>query len=267
MIRGAIRFGRGILLSCAMAWMLPGPVLPVGGALPLARAQTLEFDGGETVFSQNSQYYYGQVGDFLDLGSLAEAKSSARRPDVGTASTDLPTLHLFVVASYFAYETPGPPQTTVNAYNGLSPAAGIRVPFSAGFWEVDAGVAIAQAYQTLTPIATLAGLYLQGEFYRAAGSGAMDLFATYTGYINYLYFQGRYLQPVWKMKATSSTVFLGPEAIAQGNSSYEAGQGGAVVGMALPRLDSYLTFDAGLLRSSVETGWGGYQGFSWYVSF
>ena len=35
-----------------------------------ASGQTLEFDGGETVFSQNSQYYFAEAGDFLNIGGL-----------------------------------------------------------------------------------------------------------------------------------------------------------------------------------------------------
>lgn len=242
-----------------------GVVLLLG--LPVAGAQTFEVDGGETVFSQNSQYYYGQVGDFLNLGTAFNRQESSEHPDVGTAPTDQPTLHLFVVAYYFSYETPGPHMTTVNSYNGVDPAAGIRIPIRGGFWEGDAGLALAQAYQTLTPIVTMIGIYLQTEYYRTLGPGAFDLFANYTGYIQYIYAQARYLTPVGTSPEKEAIFFLGPELIGQGNNTYNAGQGGGVLGVSLPRLHTYLTLDGGLLRSSVSTGWGGYEGFSWYVSF
>jgi len=236
-----------------------------------AWSQTLELDGGETVFSQNSQFYFGQVGDFVPLDTLFRTPppqgSASGHPDIGTAATDSPTLHLFVMTFYFTYETPGPPMTTVNSYNGLNPAAGIRVPFENGFWEGDAGIALAQAYQTLTPIVTMIGVYLQTEYYRTMGPGALDLFANYIGYIQYIYVQARYMTPVWKTPAKSVSFYLGPELIGQGNNTYNAGQGGAALGISLPGWHSYLTFDGGLLRSSVSEGWGGYEGFSWYVSF
>ena len=232
-----------------------------------ATAQTIEFDGGETVFSQNSQYYFAEAGDFLNIGNPEEKKSSSDHPEVGTASTDLPTLHLFVVASYFAYETSGTSTMTENSYNGITPAAGIRIPFKNGFWEGDLGVALAEAYQTLSPIVSLIGVYAQTEYYKTFGPGALDIFANYTGYIQYIYVQSRYLTPVWSPKKKSVSLYLGPELIGQGNNSYNAGQGGVALGMFLSRINSYLTFDAGLLRSSVSSGWGGYQGFSWYWSF
>ncbi len=229
-------------------------------------AQTFEITGGETVFSQNSQYYFGEVGDFFNLKIPSTQNTASGQPDVGTASTNSPTLHLFVVASYFAYQTTGSPGVTENAYNGLTPAAGIRLPFQNGFIEGDLGIALAQAYQSLTPIQSLIGIYAQGEFYRTFGSGALDIFGNYTGYIQYIYLQARYLTPVW---ATSgkATFYLGPELIGQGNNTYNAGQGGVALGISLPKIDSYLTVDGGLLRSSISTGWGGYEGFSWYISF
>jgi hypothetical protein len=116
-----------------------------GFFLESASGQTIEFDGGETVFSQNSQYYFAEAGDFLNIGSMEEKKSSSDHPEVGTASTDLPTLHLFVVASYFAYETPGTQMMIENSYNGITPAAGVRIPFKNGLWEVYLGIALAEA--------------------------------------------------------------------------------------------------------------------------
>ena len=228
-------------------------------------AQTFEITGGETVFSQDSQYYFGEVGDFIPLGQTQAGKAGA--PDVGTAATGGTMLHLFVEVFYFAYETPGPPMTTFNAYNGLNPAVGIRIPTDRGFWEGDVGVAVAEAFQTDTPVESLAGIFLQTEYYQSLGLGAFDFFANYIGYIQYIYGQARYLTPVMTTPRKDATFFLGPELIGQGNNTYYAGQGGAVLGVSLPTIHSYLTFDGGLLRSSVSVGWGGYQGFSWYVSF
>ncbi len=225
--------------------------------------QTFEFDGGETIFSQNSQYFFAMLGDFLPFPS--RGNSSQTPIDVGTAPLQSPSLHVFVVASYFAYETPGIGGLAVNAYNGLTPAIGLRYPLSDGFVEGDAGVALANAYGTGQPVETVGGVYLQGEYYRSLGIGALDLFSNYLGYIDYVYVQGRWLAPVRSLKTL--VFFLGPELIGQGNNSYNAEQGGVVAGLSLPALHSYLTLDGGLLRSSVSSGWGGYQGFSWYVSY
>ncbi len=253
-----IRLGQALGVSLLLI-----PVLPAASS-----AQTFEITGGETVFSQDSQYYFGEVGDYYSLqGIPATPNGGTSSPDVGTAATGGPTLHLFVAVFYFSYETPGPPMTTQNAYNGLNPAVGIRIPVRDGFWEGDVGIALAEAFQTDTPIESLAGIYLQTEYYQSLGPGAFDFFANYIGYIQYIYGQARYLSPVWESSRKSTSFFLGPELIGQGNNAYNAGQGGAVLGIALPRLHSYLTFDGGLLRSSVSDGWGGYQGFSWYVSF
>ena len=247
--------------------ILPLVLLLAGSSVARAQigplGQTFEFDGGETVFSQNSQYFFAMLGDFFSLSS--QTASSPSSVDVGTAPLQAPSLHLFVVASYFAYETPGPGGLAVNAYNGLTPAIGLRVPLSDGFVEGDVGVALANAYGTGQPMETIGGVYLQGEYYRSLGVGALDLFSNCLGYIDYIYVQGRWLAPVWKGKTMA--LFLGPELIGQGNNTYNAQQGGAVVGLSLLPLHSYLTLDGGLLRSSVSSGWGGYQGFSWYVSY
>ncbi len=263
---------RGIRVGCQ--WLnrlgraLGFSLLLVAGFPAGSFAQTFEITGGETVFSQNSQYYFGEVGDFYPLQRApATPGGGSPSPDVGTAETGGLTLHLFVAVFYFSYETPGPPMTTQNAYNGLNPAAGIRIPIRNGFWEGDVGLALAEAFQTDTPIESLAGIYLQTEYYQGLGPGAFDFFANYIGYIQYIYGQARYLSPVWESSKKNATFFLGPELIGQGNNTYNAGQGGVVLGVALPRLHSYLTFDGGLLRSSVSDGWGGYQGFTWYVSF
>jgi len=263
-------FLRGLLFPASFLFFLSGILLfltltdrPAFAQIG-PTGQTFELEGGETVFSQNSQYYFAMAGDFISLGGQEDARRTAT--DVGTASLSDPSLHLFVLASYFAYETPGTGGSTVNAYNGIAPAAGVRIPLREGFWEGDVGVAVANALATGTPVETVVGVYLQSEYYSLLGPGALDLFANFTGYISYLYGQARWLVPARKVRDLAE-LFLGPELIGQGNNSYNAQQGGAAIGLSLPRIHSYLTLDGGLLRSSVSSGWGGYQGFSWYVSY
>ncbi|MHB8422471.1 MAG: hypothetical protein ACYC9S_08625 [Leptospirales bacterium] len=238
----------------------------VGEPLALADPLTYELMGGESIFSQNSWYYYGQVGLFspLDLGILNHTASE--RPDVGTAGTDTPTLHLFLGISDFVYLTSSVlSPRNVNTYVGLNPSAGIRWPTRLGFLEGDVGLALANAYQPFSPVQRMIGLFLEGEVYQKMGPGALDLFGNYTGYIAFGYLQARYLLPVWEGKNFS--VFAGPEDIGEFSYNYWAGQGGAAIGVLIPSLGSYVTFDSGILRSSAGNGAGGYEGFSWYVSF
>ncbi len=241
-----------------MQWISPPPAL----SDPL----TYELMGGESVFSQNSWYYYGQAGFFTPLNWGRMNHQASESPDVGTAGTSSPTLHLFVQVTDLVYlTTPAPTPHAFSSYEGVNPAVGIRIPIPGGFVEGDAGVALADAFQPMSPVTVDTGLFLQGEFYRTAGPGAFDLFANYTGYIAFTYIQARYLLPVYHGRHFS--LFAGPEDIGEFSYNYWAGQGGGVIGLLLPDIKSYLTFDAGILRSSAGEGAGGYEGFSWYVSF
>ncbi len=227
---------------------------------------TAELEGGESIFSQNSWYYYGQVGVFSPLNLKTSTGHASDNPSVGTAATSGPTLHLFVQVNDLVYLTsPAPTPHSFDSYQGVNPAVGIRFPIPGGFVEGDAGMAIAEAFQPFSPVTVQTGLFLQGEFYRSLGPGAFDLFADYTGYIAFAYVQGRYLIPVYQ--GPHFSLFAGPEDIGEFSYNYWAGQGGGVIGLQVPAIKSYLTFDAGLLRSSAGEGAGGYEGFSWYVSF
>ena len=235
---------------------------------PSVRADplTVELEGGESIFSQNSWYYYGQVGIFSPLNLKISPGLSSENPSVGTAGTSGATIHMFVQVNDLVYLTsPAPTPHSFDSYQGVNPAVGIRLPIPGGFVEGDAGVAIAQAFQPFSPVTIQTGLFLQGEFYQTIGPGAFDLFADYTGYIAFAYVQGRYLIPVYQ--GAHFSLFAGPEDIGEFSYNYWAGQGGGVIGVQVPAIKSYLTFDAGLLRSSAGEGAGGYEGFSWYVSF
>lgn len=247
----------GIILFLWMGSSEPGA---------LADPLTYELMGGESIFSQNSWYYYGQVGIFSPLNLGVKNHTASERPDVGTAGTDTPTLHVFLGFSDFVYLTSSVlSPKNVNTYVGLNPSVGIRWPTRQGFLEGDVGVALANAFQPLSLVQQMVGLFLQGEVYQKVGPGALDLFGDYTGYIAFGYLQARYLLPVWSGKDFS--IFAGPEDIGEFSYNYWAGQGGAAIGVLVPSLLSYFTFDAGILRSSAGDGAGGYEGFSWYVSF
>ncbi len=252
----------------SIVWLVALWLLPVGKEVQTALGDPLTYElmGGESIFSQDSWYYFGQVGVFapLNLGTLRHTASA--RPDVGTAGTDAPTLHVFMEFSDFVYLTSGATSSkNVDTYVGLNPAIGIRWPMRNGFLEGDVGVALANAYQPFSPVQQMIGLYLQGEIYQKWGPGALDLFGDYTGYIAFGYLQARYLLPIWSGEDVS--IFAGPEDIGEFSYNYWAGQAGGALGVLIPSLDSYLTLDAGILRSSAGNGAGGYEGFSWYVSF
>lgn len=266
--RGEVRLSFVRMIRIVVAVFVALCLVPCGRGdrVALADPLTYELMGGESIFSQDSWYYFGQVGVFVPLNQGILRQTASERPDVGTAGTDTPTLHVFLGVSDFVYLTSGTiSPKNVDTYTGVNPAVGIRWPMTNGFLEGDVGVALANAFQPLSPVQQMIGLFLQGEFYQKLGPGALDLFGDYTGYIAFGYLQARYLLPVWSGKDFS--IFAGPEDIGEFSYNYWAGQGGGAIGILIPSIKSYLTLDAGLLRSSAGEGAGGYEGFSWYVSF
>ncbi len=223
----------------------------------------LELMAGETAFTQYTQYYYAQVGDILPLTGLGQYT-------IGSGQSASPLLHLFLMGNAFTFEYHPTPTTSSflsQSYEGLTPAIGIRFPTSFGYWEGDAGVAVAQHFQTLTPPGTVTGLFLQTDLLWNVLGGGLDFFANFTGYIDYVYFQMRYLTPVWEGESRRFRLDLGPEFITQGNSTYDAFQGGIALRLWLAPLHSSLLFDGGLLNSSAFPGIGGYEGVSWYFLY
>ena len=223
----------------------------------------LELMAGETAFTQYTQYYYAQVGDLIPLTGFGHFQSD-------NGGEPFPLLHLFLMGNAFTFEyhpTPTDSSFLSQSYEGLTPAVGIRFPTSFGYWEGDAGVAVAQHFQTLTPPGTVTGLFLQTDLLWNFLGGGLDLFANFTGYIDYVYFQARYLTPVWQGDSRRTRLDLGPEFITQGNSTYDAFQGGVALRLWLAPLDSSILFDGGVLGSSAFPGVGGYEGVSWYFLY
>ena len=218
-----------------------------------------EFLLGETVFTQYTQYYYTQIGGFFPVGSRK-----------GAQGQEPVYLHAFVQGNAFTFQY-HPAVTSASflsqAYVGTTPALGLRVPTFFGSVEVDAGWGFALHDQTLTPPGIVSGLFLQGDLSADIAGGNLDLFANYTGYIDYTYFQSRYLHPFWQSPERAFALAAGPEFIVQGNSNYSAFQGGAALRFSLLPVDSTLLLDAGVLGSSAFGGIGGYEGFSWYFYY
>lgn len=223
-------------------------------------SEHFEFLLGETVFSQYTQYYYSQIGGFIPVGT-------ATGPG-GTASPVY--LHAFVFGSAFTFQyhpTPSSGSFLSQSYIGGTPAVGLKIPTGFGSWEGDVGWGIALHDQTLTPPGTVTGLFLQTDLDWNLFGGALDLFANYTGYINYVYFQSRYLHPAWNAPSNALRFALGPEFIVQGNENYSAYMGGVAFQLYVQPLRSSLLLDGGLLGSSAYPGVGGYEGFSWYFYY
>ena len=117
------------------------------------------------------------------------------------ASGETPAfLHLFVAGNVITFNQPAvsPDQSvdglTRQSYIGGVGAVGLRIPASWGFWEGDVGGAYFNVDQTLTPVRTVGGVYLQTELLvNRLGPGRLDLFGSYIGSINYLLGEGRYL--------------------------------------------------------------------------
>ncbi|MCL5259453.1 MAG: hypothetical protein M1532_02305, partial [Nitrospirae bacterium] len=149
-----------------------------------------EFLLGETAFTQYTQYYYTQIGGFFPVGFLQGEKGEA------------PVyLHAFVQGNAFTFQY-HPTVTSTSflsqTYVGTTPALGVRLPTFFGSVEADAGWGFALHDQTLTPPGLVSGLFLQGDLSADIAGGNLDLFANYTGYISYTYFQSRYLHPFWR---------------------------------------------------------------------
>lgn len=223
----------------------------------------LELMAGETAFTQYTQYYYAQIGDIIPLTGFGQYRTE-------NGSFENPLLHLFLMGNYFTFEyhpTPSSASFLSQSYTGLTPAAGVRFPTSFGYWEGDIGIAVAQHMQTLTPPGTVTGLFLQSDLLWNLLGGGLDLFASYTGYINYIYFQSRYLTPAWDTPAHRFTLDLGPEFIVQGNGTYNAFQGGVALRLWAEPLRSSFLIDGGILSSSAFSGAGGYEGVTWYFLY
>ena len=218
-----------------------------------------EFLLGETAFTQYTQYYYTQIGGFFPVGSLR-----------GEKGEDPVYLHAFVQGNAFTFQY-HPTVTSASflsqTYVGTTPALGVRLPTFFGSVEADAGWGFALHDQTLTPPGVVSGLFLQGDLSADIAGGNLDLFANYTGYISYTYFQSRYLHPFWSNPEKDYSLAAGPEFIVQGNSNYSAFQGGGALRFSLLPIDSTLLLDIGALGSSAFGGVGGYEGFSWYFYY
>ncbi len=227
-------------------------------------APVFELSGGELIFSQQAAFYDAMAGELIPLPALALL-----------ASGPTPAyFHLFVAGNVISFNQPAlSPQVSVDgltrqSYVGGVAAVGLRIPASWGFWEGDVGGAWFNVDQTLTPVSTIGGVYLQTELVLdRIGPGSLDLFGSYIGSINYLLGEGRYQLNAGSLLEGRVLFYAGPEVIGQGNQSYEAVQAGGILSAEVLPVHTIFSLEAGLLNSSVWPGIGGYEGFSFYYSY
>ena len=220
-----------------------------------------ELSAGEMVFSQRAQFYDVEVGGLVPLPVFSSGSQPAY-------------VHFFAAGSVINFDqpatgsTPGINGITDQSYTGVIPAVGLRIPATWGYWEGDVGGAFFNVDQTLTPVTSIADVYLQTElFLNQAGPGSLDLFGSYIGGINYLFGMGRYMLEAGHTSGRKVLFFAGPEVIAQGNDTYAALQAGGALSADVVPIHTIFTLEAGLLNSTVWPGMGGYEGFSFYYSY
>ncbi len=220
-----------------------------------------ELSAGEMVFSQRAQFYDVEVGGLVPLPVFSSGSQPAY-------------VHFFAAGSVINFDqpatgsTPGINGITDQSYTGVIPAVGLRIPATWGYWEGDVGGAFFNVDETLTPVTSIADVYLQTElFLNQAGPGSLDLFGSYIGGINYLFGMGRYMLEAGHTSGRKVLFFAGPEVIAQGNDTYAALQAGGALSADVVPIHTIFTLEAGLLNSTVWPGMGGYEGFSFYYSY
>ena len=252
------------LISSVLPFFLGLSLLLSPDPSPADSSPVLELSGGEMVFSQQAAFYDAMVGGLFPLEGL-RALASGETPAF---------LHLFVAGNVITFNQPAvsPDQSvdglTRESYIGGVGAVGLRIPASWGFWEGDVGGAYFNVDQTLTPVSTFGGIYLQTELVLdRLGPGSLDLFGSYIGSIDYLLGEGRYLVDAGNLFEKRVLFYAGPEVIGQGNASYEALQAGGILSAEVPSLHTIFSLEAGFLNSSVWPGIGGYEGFSFYYSY
>ncbi|MHB1605094.1 MAG: tetratricopeptide repeat protein [Leptospirales bacterium] len=227
----------------------------------------MEGMAGVTNYSQNSLFTYGEIGVLIPLSGKPKTDEELLNPRKLRWM-----LHVFLMGSWFAYSFPGSPLQPVasnglinQSFEELNPAIGLRALYPGGFVDIAAGPAFAQVFETFLPPTIDTGAYVQAEWYQNVGLGNLDVFTNYLGFLDYFYGQARYLYPVGKETHSGfPLVFLGPEAVGQGNYSYNAWQAGVALALPVPAMNGTVLIDGGALRSNNSVGWGGYEGLSLY---
>lgn len=222
----------------------------------------IEILGGETILSQGSQFYMGEIGGFIPFGQKLDDRSLLNSPLVQLG------FRWLVMGNFLHYpilSAPSPLSSSVNqvSLNGVNAAVGIRGSFRNAFLDLLLGPSWGISAQTQNPFKNELNIYGQIEYGLNTRLGFLDLYGNYVGILQYLYGQARFLSPLSNFvneKGFMNKTSIGPEVIFQGNNTYNDGQIGAAVQFPLWFSNASLLIDGGFLRSSVSVGYGGYEG-------
>jgi hypothetical protein len=239
----------GTFPSQGWAQMPPSPTPEAPIPLPSPPLPTLfELAAGEGFFSQNAQYDFAQVGTLIPINSKV-------------------FLHAFAVPYYLSFSVPSAAGPVSESFNGLNAVIGLRFIASWGYWEGDLGAGFAQEFLPNT-ITFADGIYAQTELaVDHAGPGDLDILATYTGFIQYLFVQTSYTFLIGTWKKAKTNFDLGPEVMVEGNNSYWSVQEGISFGAEALPMHSFFALDAGIMQSRPFPGTGEYEGFSWSLLY
>ena len=221
----------------------------------------VEILGGETILSQGSQFYMGEIGGFIPFVQNPDDRSLLNPPFVHWG------FRWLVMGDFLHYpilSTPSTLSPNVNqvSLNGVNAALGIRGSFENAFLDLLIGPSWGISAQTRLPFKNELDWYGQIEYGQNTRWGFLDLYGNYVGILQYLYGQARFLAPLTLANKNDfvGKISLGPEAIFQGNNTYNDGQIGGAIQFPLWFSNASLLFDGGFLRSNLSVGYGGYEG-------
>lgn len=228
----------------------------------------VEVIGGETVVSQGSQFYMGEIGGFVPLSQSISNGSLLNPPRVRWGFRWI-LMGDFLHYPFSLSASPGFSSTEgAVSLNGANAGFGVRGMFKDSFLDLLVGPSWGETAQTAAPFKRQIDWYAQVEYAQNTRWGFLDLYGNYVGILQYLYGQARFLTPLSLFTGTkgmSGQVAIGPELIVQGNNTYNDGQIGGALRVPIGIPNASVLFDGGLLRSNLSTGYGGYEGT--YVDF
>ena len=209
--------------------------------------------GGVSVESTGTFFAMGEAGALFPWNPGTEEPFSPPSPVLW--------FHVLGIGSFLHYAFDGGSVSL----NAASVAFGFRISHGEDFLDIDLGPESGVLDQSGRPPQASVNLFGQMEANIQEGRDDLDLYGSYTGLLDYLYGQLRFLVPFPVFPARS--IGWGPELIVQGNSVYQDGQVGGAVLIPLGLGSASLLLDGGLLRANLSSGYGGYENAYVYVRF
>jgi tetratricopeptide (TPR) repeat protein len=209
--------------------------------------------GGVSVESSGTFFAMGEAGGLFPWNATSGNPFSDPSPVLW--------FHVLGIGSFLHYVFDGGSVSM----NAASVAVGVRISHGEDFLDLDLGPESGVLDQSGSPPRASVNLFGQLEANIQVDTDNLDVYGSYTGLLDYLYGQIRYLVPFPVVPVHS--LMWGPELIAQGNSVYQDGQVGGAVRIPLGFGSASLLLDGGILRSNLSTGFGGYENAYVYVRF